>query len=107
MIFLCFESVQPKRVKTCTEGGSESQATWEVLSCLQRQGRDPRVVRSLSPYTHTLTCTDGETEALRGEVKDPKLDRSGGRVRRQAFGIQSRVWVQIAGSLISTLSIPC
>lgn len=74
-----------------------SQATWEVLSCLQRQSRDPRVVRSLSPYTHTLTCTDGETEALRGEVKDPKLDRSRDRVRSQAFGIQSGVWVHTVG----------
>lgn len=51
-------------------------------------------------------CTDGETEALRGKVKDPKLDRSRDRVRSQAFGIQSRVWVHIVGSLISTLSIP-
>ena len=83
-----------------------SQATWEVLSCLQRQSRDPRVVRSLSPYTHTLTCTDGETEALKGEVKDLKLDRSRDRVRSQDFGIQSGVWVHTVGSLISTLRIP-
>lgn len=83
-----------------------SQAMWEVSSCLQRQSRDPRVIRGQSPYTHTLTCTDGETETPRGEVRDPKLARSRDRVRTEAFGIQSRVQLLRVGSPTSSLNTP-